>query len=382
METNDTHVDTTTPAPAAEDTQRYSKLLKGLLAIAAVAIVIAVFVGGYQGLETMLSFGSSSSAPVASPKGTLLLSVVTVSTTTGQTNGIVPLIVDAANSKAVYMPVDQMASGPTATLQVNVASDASSATFLGTPLSTSTDAYRTPLVYRANLAGLSSYSDILHALQTAAIAAAPSASDYFRESPVVSPKQLILYSSISQAQFENASTSYGTLPAEDWTIYSVDANGNKQELTKGLQPKWIDNDRFAYFKNDGIYIYNIQTKKETNVWPLTFTPTLVNGLDVSDDGQFLAVTNPSTGDVSIIRALNWDSGLLSDYADIPVTATSPVFSPDDSYLAMFVLNSDQNNASSSVASIRYYSLANQQFIDKTVSFNPATIGGLYLTDWR
>ena len=371
------------PTAVGEDQHHYSALVKTILAVIAVIVVIAVFVGGYQGLRTVFGLGSSQQPGTPAPQGNLVVSVVTVSTTTGQTNGIVPVIVDASTGSAQYMPSDRMASGQAATLQYNVSSDASVATFLGTPFSTSTNAYRTPLVFRADLAGLSTYQQIVRALQTAAVAAAPTATDYFRESPVISPQQLILYSSISAQQFDNASSTFGTLPANAWSIYAVDANGNKTVLTQGLYPRWIDNNRFAFLKNDGVYLYDISNQQETKVLNLSFIPDLTTGFDVSDDGQFMAISHPEAGELTIMRALNWDSGLLSTYANLNITATSPTFSPDDSYLAMLSLSSDDSTGTVQTnAAIRYYSLLNQQFSTNTVTFNPDTTGGLYLTDWR
>lgn len=362
-------------------------LIKWAFTFLAVVVVGVVFFGGYGGLTKLLSMlPGTESATASEVSGVLLLSVGTVSTTTGASTGIVPVTILAENNGVARFPVDQIGGKPALTIQHVAANDASSAVFLGAPFEMiSNSTARVPdslTVYVADLQGLSSYDDIVKAFQAANPVAAPTSEDYFREAPVVSSDKIVLYSSLSKEVFTEAADTLGNLPAETWNIYRVSADGEKTRLTSGLRPKWIDPIRFAFLKNDGVYLYDLDTNQEQRVWDMRGTLTIANGFDVSDDGELFALTDPGNATVSIVRATHWAGNILSLVKTLEVVASNPVFSPDSQYLAMVAVRPNIDPDGVPIPRIEYYSLQSSAFLENVMTFDPTTIDSIYLTDWR
>jgi hypothetical protein len=370
-------------------------LVRWFFAIVAVVIVGAVFFGGYGGLQKLTGLLPSSGASIKNEtasnlQGLLFLSLGTTSTTSPESTGLVPVVISVADGSARYVAADQLKSGPAITLQYSMSSDSSSAVFLATPIVVATGTTKTlatqqtPSIYSANTKGLSDYPSLLTALQNGQSISKPSDTDYFREFPVISPVKAILYSSIPKSVFTKSGTALDTLSTDSWNIYMIGTDGMKKMVTTGLHPKWIDTTHFAFLKNDGIYLYDLGVNSEKKVWNISHLTNIVTGFDVSDDGQFAAITDPANNSVQIIRVLNWSGTVLSSLAEIPVTATNPVFSPDDGYLAMIVLYQNPSTAQGArpVPVLRYYSLATQQFLTQSEPFDSASTNSIYMTDWR
>lgn len=361
-------------------------LLKWAFALAGIIIVGAVFVGGYNGLNVLMNlFGGSPSGEVAEAadfSGTLLVSAITLSSTTQESEGIGTFMVSVRENSARYIPVDQLAAGAASTLQYNVSRGGKYATFLGTSSASSTTS-KMPAVYTTPLTEYV-YDKVISSLQSAQPVALATETDYFREMPVVSPDGEVLYSSLSKEVYNKSSNDLGNLPAENWSIYAITTDGNKHMLTYGLQPKWIDGARFAYLKNDGVYLYDLTTNDSIKVEALEYTPTIANGFDVSDDGQFMAISDPSTESLMIIRILDWNSALVANFANITTTATYPVFSPNSQYLAMLSLEADPADETqrTGLATIKYFSLEKKDFVKTMLPVDLTTIGGMYITDWK
>ncbi|HET8580973.1 MAG TPA: hypothetical protein VFL98_00700 [Candidatus Paceibacterota bacterium] len=372
-------------SPLARD----AHLIRWILALIAIIIVGTVFFGGYSGLQRL--FGVSGAAPQASTApadltGALVLSVGMTSASTGQ-SVMAPLLIWAATGARESIQADQLGSGPAIAFQYSISRDSNSAVFLATPIiGTGADmhtAQETPSIYRADTSAVTDSSSLTAALQAAASVADPTSTDYFREFPVIAPSTAILYSSLPRSAYLQSSTTLGSLDADAWNIDMLDPSGAKTTVATGLYPKWVDATHFAFLKDDGIYVHDLASGSDTKVWNLTRPATATMGFDVSDDGQFAAVTDPADGSVQVIRALNWPGGILSTFATLPITATNPVLSPDDHYLAMVALQPGGSDPESPlIPTLEYYSLTTQQFLPQSLVFDPTTTTAIYLTDWR
>lgn len=354
-------------------------LLKWGLMCAAIIILGAIFVGGYGGLNTLMNvFGQTSVAEDTFPSGSILFSAGIVSTTTGSTVGIAPLTLTLINGTPDIQYLDRPFKGPT--LQYSVSKDSSYGTFLGSAVTSNVDTALN--VYRADFRGASSYDDIMQSLKEAVSLTAFSDADAHREFPVISPDGIVLYSSLSAKAFATASSSLGSLPANNWNIILVDEKGAVHAVTQGLRPKWVDTTHFAYLKNDGVYLYDLESGASTQVWASDNLVTIANGFDVSDDAGYMAFSDPAIGTLTLFRALNWTGNIVSVISVIPVVETNLVFSPDSKYLAGLVLRPSVITGDPSVVEIEYYSLATPGFISTVVPFDRSLFTGISVTDWK
>lgn len=355
------------------------------------SVIIYVYILTYGGFGVITSIFSPSSEPEANitmtfpnlPGGIILSAVVGT-----DENGIdfVPVMVFPDTNDSVYVPVDQLASGPIFSLQHTLSADSTKLTFLGWPLVENLS-HKTPAIYRADIGGEGvTYDEAIQNIQnTAVLVLEPDAEDYFRHGPVVSSASDILYSSLSEAEFDPEPAVYGTISAEEWTIYRIDVDNQRHTLTNGLAPKWIDGERFVFLKNDGIYLYDLGTDEERLVWSLSFTPSLLNAFDVSDDGHLLAISNPEAEVVTIIENQEWDENIPAVIlAEVSIKATGVTFSFDNSYLAMLQLVSLDEAGTEGFARMVYYAIKEQGFHNNFVNLNDdaKVLQGLYLTDWK
>lgn len=299
--------------------------------------------------------------------------------------GFVPVIVLPETDQFAYLPVDQLGSGPIFSLQHAISDDLVGLTFLGWPFNDEWS-HQTPAIYRANtgIVGATSLEDIIQSIQnTAALALEPDSEDYFRQGPVIANSGEILYASLSEDEFDSEPAVYATLPAEDWTIYRVDANNERHTLVNGLTPKWVDDTKFVFLKNDGVYLYNINNDEETLVWNLGFTPTLAHAFDVSDDGRFLAIANHEAGTVTIIENNGWEEEVtISVFSEVAAKVAGITFAPDNAYLAIVQLIGSNEDGTEGFPRLTYYSLENREFIQKYVDLEDPNLEGIYLTDWK
>lgn len=358
-----------------------------LFALAIAAYIYLFIYGGWGMISSTLyptpEADTSISINFPNLRGGIFLSAIIDSGEDG--TRFVPMLVSPETHGYAYIPVDQLASGPVFALQHSLSADVSNIAFLGWPL---TEEYglETPAVYRAETGGqeATSYNEVIQNIQTSAtLALEPDEEDYFRQGPVVSDSAEIIYSSLSEEGFDPEPAAYGSLAAEDWTIYRLDADNQRYNLTNGLAPKWIDDERFVFLKNDGIYLYTISTSEERLVWSLSLTPTLVNAFDVSDDGQLIAISNPEAELVTILESTGWEGDSpLAVMSEVSAKASGVTFSADNSYLAMFRLIASDEAGTEGFARLTYYSLEMREFNDRYVDLEDPRLQGLYMTDWK
>lgn len=361
-------------------------LLKWVLGAGAVIVVLAVFFGGYNGLNVLMNLLGTTPEASSNLKGTLFLSVGTVSTTTGLSTGVLPVLASPADGQLVYLPIDTLGGSPAMILQQSMSGNTNFMSFLGAvyrAVSSTTASISDGLtVYRADLSAVSSYQELLSTLKSALPVSVPNDSDYFREFPVVSSTGVVLYSSIGASTFKGSDNSLATLPADDWNIMMVDPLGKVTAVTQGLRPKWIDQNHFAYLKNDGIYLYDLESKTELQVWASDSVNTIVNGFDVSDDGTLVAFSDPGGSTLTILRVLNWAGNIVSVIDTISTQTGNLTFSPDNAYLAVIVPESNNAVSSGFTPTIRYYSLDTKQFVSDSIPVDTTVIDAIYLNDWQ
>lgn len=316
--------------------------------------------------------------------GGIFLSLLLDQTELSGTVNYAPIIVapgNDPNNQALYIPIEQ-SDTPIFSLQLALSADAQKMTFLGWPLVESLS-HQTPAIYRTDIGGTEGNYDVFiqKIRDTANLVSEPDTEDYFRQGPAISDSGNILYASLGEAEFDPEPAMYGSVLADEWTIYMLDSTNEPRTLTSGLAPKWIAEDRFVFLKNDGIYVYDLGANNESLIWRLDFMPKLVNAFDVSDDGSLIAIANHETETITI---LDWDkSGSATISSEIPaITVSGLTFSPNNSYLAMLQLVSFDESGEEGYARLIYYAMAEQKFHDKYVDLNELKPLGLYMTDWK
>lgn len=363
------------------------KIIRTVLAFGAVVITLLVLFGGYGAIDTLFGYFGKPAIAQLPPSGHLLVSFGTVSTTTGVSNGIHTVTVDASNGTGVYLPTDQLATGPALTLQYSVSSDNNYAVFLATPYKITAEekysAGNSLAVYRADISSVTDYESNLRALQSAQPVSMPSNADYFRQSPVVAPSKAVLYASVSNKTFELANGKIETISANNWNIMMVDPDGTVHAVTQGLAPKWVDATHFAYLRDDGLYLYDLTTKTEQQIKPWNSPVTVVNGFDVSDDGQRVAFSDPASGTFLILHALDWKSGVVPVTDDLSgIAVNNLAFSPYNDYLAALTITATGGSSGITTSAIQYFSLTQHTFINATVPFDHSVVKSIYISDWR
>lgn len=364
------------------------RLKVGILGIVVVGIlgivVLALLaIGGYKIIfpkESIVMEDFASAVP-ENLTGMLLLSASTASPSNQDENGLLSFTIDAATGLGQYLPFNELINGPALTLQYSFSNNASLATFLGIPIVDNISEQQiTPSIYSANLTEATNLEELTKAMREASVVSTPTSNDYFREFPAISLNRTIAYSSLNKEVFEKQKNNLPVLPAENWAIYTTDSSV-EQPVTRGLKPKWINGETFAYLKNDGVYTYNTLTKIEKRIWELYFKPNISTGFDISDDATLAVITNPKDSFMTVTQILDWDTPSLKKEKKVSTSATSPVLAPNNAYVAMFTGIQDDTTGEK-FTQISYYDLTSKSFLEQIVLFTAKEITGLYLTDWK
>lgn len=127
---------------------------------------------------------------------------------------------------------------------------------------------------------------------------------------------------------------------EDFTIRHISPNNEIKILTKGSSPRWITDDSFVFFKNGGLYLYSMETGKESVMLPFTYEDSegLFNDvkMNVSDDGRFIAISM-SKKKIVLVLGVDLVDGqpvLSNFFKELPVSGFWPTFSPDGEFLVI------------------------------------------------
>ncbi len=109
---------------------------------------------------------------------------------------------------------------------------------------------------------------------------------------------------------------------------------------------------------------------------------VVNGFDVSDNGNYFVIASPAQNEVLLMKVISWKEKVFSPAIKLAITATNPVFSSDNNYLAMVVFRTNKTDPKKITSGIEYYSLQTQSMLKKRVPFDSKSINGIYVSDWR
>jgi len=308
--------------------------------------------------------------------GLLHLTLLQRETSSGKPADIVTSVVDAATNDAFDSSITKTKEGSVNTFFYSFSNDAQAMTFLAlNSLEEGWDVYQTS---RADVANFQELTEKIEQIEPSAPA---DDEDFYKIFPAVSNEGTVVYSSLSKQAFMNASSTLEHYTAQEWTIYSVDPSGSKTTLTTGLRPKWINNTQFAFLKNDGVYVFNVESMTEDRVWNAPDEQTIANGFDVSSGGNIFVHSDPEASLVRIAQVSNWNRGELGAIKQLLVSTNNLAISPNNAHLAMVT---HENNASlgQSTAHLRYYSLETGEFMAGSKMFNNEQFQSVYLTDWE
>jgi len=284
------------------------------------------------------------------------------------------------------MPLFELGDSTVAVAQVNMSPLGSKAVFIGMPMMNEVSQvteFSGTGVFSVNLEEETKFPKLVELIQTTSLELSkPDDQDYFRQFPVISTYGNVLYSSLSKELYETAGDDIATLDAQAWNIYIVDSEGEKILLTQGLRPKWIHEDNFAFLKNDGVYVYNLETGTEQLVWRVDGGVTVINGFDVANDTSHFVVTEPSLLKVDIVSVPDWkDSSSMLLVDELSMAATNPVISPDNEHIAFLVVRKSETNTPLQTAGVEFYSFETQNLlVDRKIMED--SIGGTHITDWQ
>jgi hypothetical protein len=252
--------------------------------------------------------------------------------------------------------------------------DGNYVTFLGaTNVESVTSISQMPLqIYRADVYGAQSYEDFITKIRNAEQMTTDTS--MFRQAPSVSNAGYVLYTAHSR----EAELAVFTAEANEWSVYLVMPGGTDRMLTRGISPKWVAEDMFVFLKNDGLYSYSVTTGVEKKVWGTEGIVTAISSLEVSDDYQHIAWLAPESGYVTLLRALNWDTGVLEEKGFIPSPGIAAVFSPDSRFIAVQELVENESSATG----IQFFDVESLELVAPPITFTDVDPNQTFLTDWR
>lgn len=348
-----------------------------------IGIVIVLLLGTFFAYKTVY-VKSTISVPTLeqAPIGTIFFSSITKEAGTGNLTGIDSGIIDVAMNRVSPNAVQTLAVNNSVAMQVNFSRNLGYVTYLGLPKEASSSDGQSLSVYRSSVEEkMESYDDLKAALEFKnALSFAPDDQDYLRMTPVVSAQGDVLYASLDKQTINSLGTDFGAVPAQSWSIYDIDVDGVKKQLTSGISPKWIGDNAFAFLRNDGVYTFDMNTGVTTLVWKHEGAPlTLANGFTVSNDGWNFALAEPTLAQVTVVHVKDWDAKIFMPLVLSNVVASNPLFSLNNSLLALVV--SSKTDAEVKQSSVAYYDIFQKKFLLKTVPIDEASIDGIYLTGW-
>lgn len=334
---------------------------------------------------------SITQVAVQKPFGLLLLSLV-LGSLEDQRTALSPMLFDLDTKMLSAIPIIKNSGLDFETFQYSMSFDSKRVVFLGLPLTSeltsslsAEDDGESWSIFRSNIGNTKEYAEIENILNSATSTEVfePSSEDYFRQLPAISNDGSIVYSALKKEQYDASKERIGTISADEWTVYLIGKHGSKTKLVQGLKPKWINSGIFAYLKNDGVHVYNTKTYTDALLVQTDEVMTSVNGIDVSSKEKYLALTTPENGKVTIIPLSEWLNEKKTLATIVSVNASNPIFSPDNKFLAMVVLEEDKNSSESdSTANLKFFSLESLQFLPDPLEFGDEVVQGIYLTDWQ
>lgn len=283
---------------------------------------------------------------------TLLLSYALVDEETGSAS-LLPAFFEMSSGETVAINTNQIGNILTG-FYYSLSPDGQWITFINQ--TTTTEGWPNAL-YRVNLQDKDLSASIL-----AASTAAPATDQVKAAFPNVSNNGDILYMSVPTTTDLSTKDFHVNNGATRDIILLNQAN-EKELLTQGSHPQWLDSRRFLFLKEDGIYLHSLNDNQEI---PLIPSLTLVgpsHRLVLNQDRTLALFIEPAAGAVRLFNIIHSANGVaLQEREPIMVNATSAIFSPDGKQVAMTLL---PTNGSSDVP-IAIYNLEGREQYQSTL----------------
>ncbi|MCR4325684.1 MAG: hypothetical protein NUV59_02660 [Patescibacteria group bacterium] len=218
---------------------------------------------------------------------------------------------------------------------------------------------------------------------TLAIVRAEPVSDfaaYAKHVPSISNTGAILFSSLSEASADNSVITR----VNDWTIHLIDESNALTDVVNGTYPKWVDENRFVFLKNDGIYYYDLAASEEAPLLRLESGAITSNTkLSVSPTGRYIAWTDFDNEMLYIFEVIDWnaDDVLVWEPYTISVAGFWSVFSPDEEFIAVQAVDADAI-ATAPNPRLEFYRLDTRERYPLEVSLDAFEQEYMFVTDWR
>lgn len=172
-------------------------------------------------------------------------------------------------------------------------------------------------------------------------------------------------------------------PAENWSIYLVTKNEEPKFVANGLHPKWINESKFLYMGEGGLYVFDINKKRAIQFFK-TPNKVLSNvNIDLSDDATTIIWNNRNDEDVTIIKVDDWDVEVpqLVFVGSIPTQGFWVTISPDSKVVAVQAVDWDTITTDPNPR-IEFYSLDTLEKVYDDYSLNQFNQTQMFLTDWK
>lgn len=177
---------------------------------------------------------------------------------------------------------------------------------------------------------------------------------------------------------------YVESPAETWAIYYAQSGTSSEMLTNGAYPVWVDESRFIFLKNDGIYLYDLSDGVEKNVWSSGGSMVTALGfLDVSPDGTHVAWADASGATLHMFDVVEANDNIfLEEQVAIVDLVRTAVFSHDGKYLAVQATGINSESGEPELTTVQFYDATTLTQVTDPLVFDTLDPGLTFLTDWQ
>jgi len=184
------------------------------------------------------------------------------------------------------------------------------------------------------------------------------------------------------AQPEHRQDDQQALPADAFSIYLTDLDGNETLLTEGAYPRWTPDGDLVYIKTDGLYMYRMDTDEEELIWESVGGPTnIAMSFGISPDGRHIVWSSPSSKDIAFMDVSSWSpftSSPTGNFSDI--LGYWPVFSEDSKYVVMQIAEGDIKDIRSPHA-LTIISINDFNF-ERVLDLSGYDLNFTSVTDWK
>lgn len=168
---------------------------------------------------------------------------------------------------------------------------------------------------------------------------------------------------------------------DDWGVYITDLSGNERFITTGSHPMWSpDGDKIITVRQDGIYAYNINTNAEFRIVEAGEGGfDMGTSIDVSDDGEYLAWSDPYNETVSIVSVSSWNPVVVEPFRTIQTSGFWVVFSPRTQFLLVEEFDNENGEITNPMLSVYNIDTLEQ---NKVFDLGEEDLSSVYVTDWK